>query len=253
MLITDPMFYAAAIPAVLLVGFSKSGLAGGLAGLGVPIMALAIAPNQAAAILLPILCVMDLLGLWAFRGKFDVRILRVAIPAGCIGIGIGALLFNHVDPRWIKAVIGVEAVLFASQKLIENWRGLPKAATPFVAPRAFGWSIVSGFTSFISHAGGPPMMQWMLPMKIERMVFVGTLTWFFAVINQVKLVPYAMLGLFDLSNLATSLALMPVVPIAYWIGLKFLKRIPEALFVKVAVWGLMVVGCKLLYDAFFGA
>jgi uncharacterized protein len=247
-LITDPAFYAVAIPAVLLVGFSKAGLAGGIASLGVPIMALAVAPNQAAAILLPILCVMDMVGIWAFRKYANWALLRIAIPAGCIGIALGTLLFNHVSPVWIKAVIGLEAVAFAAQKLWEQWRGQPAQVATLSVPKGIGWSALGGFTSFISHAGGPPMMQWLLPMKLDRMVFVGTMTWYFTVVNLVKLVPYSWLGLFDLSNLATSLALMPLVPVAYWVGLKFLKRIPDQLFAQIAVWCLGLVGIKLLVD-----
>jgi hypothetical protein len=252
MLISDPWFYAVAVPAVLLVGFSKAGLAGGLGSLGVPIMALAISPVQATAILLPILCVMDALGLWAFRKQFDARVLRLAIPAGCIGIVAGALLFNHVDPRWIKLLIGIEAVAFAAQKLWQGEAGWSQPAQPIQPRRAFAWSMVSGFTSFISHAGGPPMMQWMLPLKLPRMIFVGTMTWYFAVVNLVKLVPYTALGLFDGRNLATSLALLPLVPIATWLGLKFLKRIPDWLFARIAVWGLGIVGLRLLWDALVG-
>ena len=85
-MITDPWFYAVAIPAVLLYGISKGGFGGGLGAAAVPLMALVIAPVQAAAILLPILCVMDIVALWKFRGKWVLPELKVLVPASLLGI-----------------------------------------------------------------------------------------------------------------------------------------------------------------------
>ncbi len=248
-MIVDPMFYAAAIPAVILVGFSKAGLGGAVGGLGVPLMSLAIATPQAVAILLPILIVMDAMGLWAFRGRVDLHVLRHAVPAGIAGTIVGALLFREVDPRWITGLIGFEAVVFGVQKLREGvsaWQGTPR---PFSRGRAWFWSTVSGFTSFVSHAGGPPLMQFLVPLKLDRKVFVGTVAWFFAIINVVKLAPYGVLGLFDWTNLGTSAALLPVVPIGYLLGLRFIQRVRIEVFASIAAWAMVLTGIKLLYDA----
>ena len=106
--ITDPWFYAVAIPAVILTGISKSGLGGAVGGLAVPMMSLAIPAPQAVAIMLPLLCIMDLLGLLTFRKRYDAQILRLIIPAGIAGIALGALLFGLVNARWINALIGIE-------------------------------------------------------------------------------------------------------------------------------------------------
>ena len=249
-LFSDPMFYALAIPAVILTGISKAGFGGAIGSLSVPMMTLAIAPTQAVAIMLPILMAMDALGLYAFRGKVDRGILRIAIPAGLVGIVIGWLLFRHLDVRWIKALIGVEAIVFALLKLLEGsaaWTGPGKAV--HVGTARF-WSTVAGFTSFVSHAGGPPMMQFMLPLKLHREIFVGTLAWFFAVINFSKIVPYTELGLFDATNFGASLVLMPAVPVGYWLGLRALRASSPAVFVRIATAGLLVTGVKLCWDAF---
>jgi len=249
-LFADPMFYALAIPAVILTGISKAGFGGAIGSLSVPLMTLAIAPTQAVAIMLPILMAMDALGLYAFRGKVDRGILRIAIPAGLVGIVIGWLLFRHLDVRWIKALIGVEAIVFALLKLLEGsaaWTGPGKAVH---AGTARFWSAVAGFTSFVSHAGGPPMMQFMLPLKLHREIFVGTLAWFFAVINFSKIVPYTELGLFDLTNFGASLVLMPAVPVGYWLGLRALRAASPAVFVRIATAGLLLTGVKLCWDAF---
>ncbi len=247
---TDPAFYAVAVPAVILAGFSKAGLGGAVGSLSVPLMALAIAPSQALAIMLPILLLMDAMGLVAFRGRFDAAILRIAVPAGLVGIAVGWLLFRHLDERWIRALIGTEAVIFALQKLLEGaaaWSGPP---VPLRRGPALFWSALSGFTSFVSHAGGPPIMQLVMPLKLRHEIFVGTLAWFFAAINFSKILPYAQLGLLEPANLGTSLLLIPAVPVGYLLGLRFLKLVSPGVFVRVASVGLLLTGVKLLWDAF---
>lgn len=247
--IADPVFYLAAVPAVVLTGVSKAGLGGAVGVLGVPIMALAIGVPQAAAIMLPILLAMDAMGLVAFRRRFDAAVLRHAIPAAMVGIVVGTLLFRVVDERWIKGLIGLESIVFALVKFREGSRAWTGPPAPLSVARARFWPAVAGFTSFISHAGGPPMMQLLLPLRLDPVTFVGTTTWFFAAVNAAKLVPYAWLGQFDATNLGTSLALLPVVPVGYFVGLRLLRWIKPATFVRVATWALLGTGLKLTWDA----
>jgi len=247
--IADPVFYLAAVPAVLLTGVSKAGLGGAIGVLGVPILALVVDVPQAAAIMLPILLAMDAIGVIAFRRRFDAAVLRHAIPAAMVGIAFGALLFRVVDARWITALIGLEAIVFALLKFSEGSRAWTGSPQPLSVARARFWPAVAGFTSFVSHAGGPPMMQLLLPLRLDPVTFVGTTTWFFAAVNAAKLLPYAWLGQFDATNLGTSLALMPAVPVGYFAGLRLLRWIKPAAFVRVATWALFVTGLKLAWDA----
>jgi len=148
------------------------------------------------------------------------------------------------------ALIGAEALLFGLQKLLEGSAAWNGPQQPVRRGPAVFWSALSGFTSFVSHAGGPPMMQFLMPLKLHREIFVGTLAWFFAAINFSKIGPYAQLGLLDWTNLGTAVALLPVVPVGYLIGLRFLRTIRPALFVRIATIGLILTGIKLLWDAF---
>ena len=91
MLIYDPVFFAVSIPAVLLYGIAKGGFAGPLAILGVPLMSLVISPIQAAAILLPILIIQDIISIYSYRDKFHLRNLLILLPAAFIGIIVGYL------------------------------------------------------------------------------------------------------------------------------------------------------------------
>jgi uncharacterized membrane protein YfcA len=243
--ITDPWFYAAAIPAVLLVGIAKGGFGTGAGIFATPLMALTIPIPQAAAIMLPILLVMDAVGLWAYRGKFMRVNLKVLLAGGVLGIALGALSFRYLSDAWIRVALGVISVGFVLHYY--GARVDARAAAPS-APKGFFWSTVSGLTSTIAHAGGPPLSIYLLPQRLEKSVMVGTTVIFFAVINLVKVVPYAWLGLFDARNLSTSLVLSPLAPFGIWIGVALMRRLSEALFYRICYGLLLVVGAKLLWD-----
>src|SRR5512140_1409782 len=110
--VENPWFYALAIPALILNGISKWGLGGGVGSVSVPMMALVIPPTQAAAIMLPILCIMDLPAIHAYFGRWDKAQLRVVIPAGLLGIVVGTLTFRYLNDNWIRVLLGVIAIGF---------------------------------------------------------------------------------------------------------------------------------------------
>lgn len=246
-LITDWHFYAAAIPAVLLLGISKSGFGAGFGSLAVPIMALAVTVPQAAAILMPILFVMDVMGLAAYRGKWDAKLLRFLIPAGLVGTVIGTLSFRLLDATLVAGIVGALTLLFLAQRLLFPPRGDSRPP-----PRWLGaiLTAASGFTSFVAHAGGPPVTAYVLPLRMAPVVFSATMTVFFFVINLSKWAPYAWLGLLDLRNMTTSLALMPFAPIGVIVGVRLAHRIEPKLFYRLLSLGMFLTGVKLVWDGF---
>lgn len=252
-MITDPWFYAVAVPAVLLFGISKGGFGGGLGTAAVPLMALVISPVQAAAILLPILCVMDLVALWKFRGKWIWRELWILLPASLIGILIGALLFEYMSASVVRLIVGVVAITFTLHFWINKQRANSVALRDF--PRSYGilGGSVAGFTSFVAHSGGPPISMYLLRRPLDRTDFAATAIVFFAVVNYVKLVPYAWLGQFDADNLATSAALVILAPIGVLIGAWLHKRVTDRFFFALVYFLLFAVGLKLIYDGLVGS
>ncbi|MDO8319809.1 sulfite exporter TauE/SafE family protein [Rhodoferax sp.] len=244
--ITDPFFYAVTIPAVLLLGVSKSGFGAGFGSLAVPMMALAVSVPQAAAILMPVLLLMDVLGMAAFRKDFDLKLLKFLIPCGLVGIVVGALLFKLLDARLVAGIVGLFTLLFLAQRLLFP----PKADSP-PPPRWLGaiLTATSGFTSFIAHAGGPPVNAYMIPLRLSPIRFTATMAFFFFVINLAKWIPYAWLGLLDWRNFATSVVLLPLAPIGVWVGVKLARRISQVLFYRFLYVGMFLTGVKLLFDA----
>jgi uncharacterized membrane protein YfcA len=245
-LITDPYFYAVTIPAVLLLGISKSGFGAGFGSLAVPMMALAVTVPDAAAILMPVLLVMDILGMAAFRKDFDMKLLRFLLPWGLVGIVIGALLFKALDSHTVAGIVGVFTLLFLAQRLL-----FPPTLDSPHPPKWLGaiLTATAGFTSFIAHAGGPPINAYVIPMRLSPVKFTATMAFFFFVINLSKWIPYAWLGLLDTRNMATSLVLLPIAPIGVWIGVRLARRISPVLFYRLLYTGMALTGIKLIWDA----
>ncbi|WP_341909738.1 sulfite exporter TauE/SafE family protein [Ferrovibrio terrae] len=246
-MIADPWFYAAAFPAVLIIGLSKGGFGPGTSLIALPLLALVLPPLQAAAIMLPVLCAMDLAGLWGFRGKWDRRNMKIIIPGAMIGIVIGTLTAGYVSNRGVEIIVGAVAVIFALQKWLKP--GTAEPTQPNTLKGVF-WSACSGFTSFIAHAGGPPLQVYLLPQRLDKTTFVATTVVFFASVNYVKLIPYWWLGQFTPGNLATGAVLVPVAVGGVYLGMYLHHKLSDALFYRIVYIFVFLCGLKLLYDGF---
>jgi len=246
-LITDPWFYALAVPALLITGISKGGFASGGGNLAVPAMALLVPPAQAAAITLPVLCAMDLAGLRAWWGKWNRREMLAIIPGGLLGILFGAFVFGLMSNNAIKLMVGAISLIFIARGLWVARHGPPPPAAPNRAKGGF-WGMVSGFTSTLAHAGGPPLAMYLYPLRLPRAELSGTTVVFFGVVNYVKLVPYALLGQLSATNLLTSLVLLPLAPIGVRMGVWLQGRISDKVFYRVIYVLLGVTGIKLVME-----
>ena len=248
-MISDPWFYAVALPAVLLMGLSKSGFGAGFGALAVPLMALAVPVPQAAAIMLPLLAVMDGFGIAALWRERDRALIRLLLPAGLLGTLLGALLFGWLSAPVVAAVVGALTLTFLAIR-----RFYPPRADAPPPPRWLGWLMgtVSGFTSFVAHAGAPPIGFYVLPLRLPPVVFTATMSVFFTAVNLSKWLPYAWLGLFDARNLLTSLVLVPLAPLGVWLGVRFVRRVPARLFYGLFEAGMLLTGLKLLWDGLRG-
>lgn len=247
-IITDPHFYMFAIPAVLLYGMAKGGLGPALGTVAVPAMALVINPVEAAAIMLPILCVMDLFAVWNFRRSFDLHHLKILLPAGVAGIAIASLLMGQMSPDALRLMIGIIAVVFCLNYWLRNPGNSKSKGGRF---SGYLWGTMAGFTSTQIHAGGPPVTIYLLPQNLDKVVLMGTMAIFFAVINYLKLIPYTLLGAFDSANLLTSLVLMPLAPIGVKLGYVVLNKAPQKNIYRFLYIALFLSGAKLLYDGIF--
>ena len=248
---TDFVFYAAAVTAVILVGLSKGGLGGAFGLMGVPVLSLVISPVQAAAIMLPIMIVMDIAGLWVWRHHNDGTTLKIMLPGAVVGIGIGWLTAEFVTADIIRLIVGIISILFVLRFAYDRYRSQTGGKAPpqqqNLAKGSF-WATISGFTSFVTHAGGPPFQMYTLPLRLDPKTYTGTSTRYFAVVNAIKVLPYFALGQFDATNLTTSAVLLPLAPLATFAGAWVVKRMHPEIFYPLMYVMILVTGLKLVAD-----
>ncbi|WP_027487926.1 sulfite exporter TauE/SafE family protein [Allorhizobium undicola] len=247
----DLHFLAVAIPAVVLVGLSKGGLGGAFGLIGVPILALAMPPLQAAAIMLPILIVMDWVALYAWRHHNDRSTLLLMLPGALFGIFLGWATSALVPASAMRLVLGIITIVFAGRYFLKRLRGVSHddgTAARHNGLKASFWGSLSGYGSFVAHAGGPPFEIYALPLKLDPKQYTGASVRFFAIMNAVKLIPYIALGQLDLGNARLSLALLPLALVSTMIGAWIVRRLSAATFYPL-VYGLtLLAGLKLAFD-----
>ena len=190
-IITDPLFYALAVPAVVALGLSKGGFAG-MGQMATPLLALVMPPLEAAAVMLPIMIVQDAAAVWVYRKEWDGRVIAIMLPGAVIGIGIAWALAAHISEAMVRVFVGAITIAF----VLYNWIGIQRVereiGTARVGAGVF-WGVLSGFTTTICQAGGPPYQIYVLALRQSKMVFIGTSAIFFAIMNVLKVIPYAAL------------------------------------------------------------
>jgi uncharacterized membrane protein YfcA len=243
-IITDPIFYAVAIPAVIFLGLSK----GGFSGVGIaatPLLALYLPPLEAAALLLPVLITQDLISIYVYRREWDASNLKIMLPGAVAGMTLAWLLASYISDNAVRITVGLIGLIF----VIDVWRKRARIEPTRMGPAGgVFWGAVSGFTSFMTQAGGPPFQVYVLPQRLPKLVLVGTTTIFFAVVNALKIVPYFALGQFHAGNFATSVALLPMAIIANFMGIWLVKHTPTNLFYNIAYALLLVISLVLLWQ-----
>jgi uncharacterized membrane protein YfcA len=241
-------FWLAAITAVLILGIAKSGFGGGIGFVATPLIALTISVADAAALLLPILIIIDLLSIRHYRGVYDKPSLKLLLPSAILGIFLGALVFNasRDNEELLRRALGLLAVLFVIYQVGRSaLMGVLEGHRPGQAVGIF-LGVLSGFGSTLAHAGGPPATMYLLPQKLPRRIFAGTAVWFFFVVHLIKLIPYGALGLLRVGNLVTVLLLTPVAFIGVWLGIKLNRNFDEQWFNRVIYLFLFLTGLQLL-------
>ena len=239
----DWLFVLLMVVAVLLTGISKSGFAGGVGVVAVPLISLKASPTFAVAVMLPLLIVMDIFSLKAWWRQRVDRLLWLMFPPAILGVGVGYFTYGWFDEALLKLLLGIFSVLFGLWGLFKPLRG--KLMPSWVGRLCGG---IAGFTSFIAHAGGPPLNFYLLQCQLTKQQFLGTAVVFLAITNLVKLVPYTLLGLINIDNLTIALLLIPVAWLGVKLGLVIQKRIDGELFFRIILVLLILLGFRLIMD-----
>jgi uncharacterized protein len=243
----DTVFWVLAVIATFLVGASKGGLPG-VGILAVPVLSQAISPVVAAGLLLPLYIVSDAYGLWLYRKSYDLKNIKIIVPAATIGIAIGWATASYNNDALVKIIVGIVGLWYAFDILLKGRR--PTTPKPADLPRGYFWGTLAGFTSFVAHAGGTPYQMYVLPQKLDKMVYAGTATITFAMINLLKVPPYAFLGQINVGNLKICALLTPVALLGAYAGYRLTTLIDERVFFRLVELALFLLSLKLLYDGF---
>jgi uncharacterized membrane protein YfcA len=244
-------FWAAAVVAAFLVGCSKGGLPM-VAMLSVPVMSLVMSPMLGAALLLPVYLISDVYGIFIYRKSFSPRNLAILIPAAALGILAGYLVADAIDDDAVRILIGIVGLSFLAMRLRSRLAGRPQPRSADV-PRGVFWGSVSGFTSFVSHAGGPAFQVYALPQQMPKLMFAGTSTILFATINLMKVPPYVALGLMDWGDAGVVAVLAPVAVFGAWLGYRITRIIPERVFFLLVEIALFAISVNLIRVGLTGA
>ena len=244
-------FWITAILAASFVGLGKGGIPV-IASLAVPSLSLFMSPITAAGLLLPVYIVSDVFALFVYRRDYDPKVLKIAFFGMTLGVAIGTLT-AHLIVEWILVLlIGLMGFIFAIRLMINQDTNQIARVKIINIPRGIFWTSISGFTSFISHNGGPPWQIFVLPLKLTKPVFVGTSVITFSYVNFIKLFPYIWLGQVNIQSTYVSIFLMLPASIAVYLGVKWIKVVSEKLFFNLVTWALLLISIKLIWDGIAG-
>lgn len=240
------VFWVVAVIASVAVGLSKGGLPV-VAMMSVPMLSLVMPPLQAAGLLLPIYIVSDWFGVWAYRHAFNKRVLKIMIPATAIGIAIGWATANLISEIMVGGLIGLLGSTFAASRLL-GWGASAAAKKAKVVPGTF-WGVAAGFTSFVSHAGGPPYQIYTVPLRMPKAVFAGTSTILFTWVNMLKLPAYMSIGILSFDSMHIAVWLFLPATLAVFAGVRLVQLLPEELFYKLVLWALLLLSVRMMWVA----
>jgi len=242
-LLQNPIMFAMLGLAAFLIGLSKGGLPA-VAMLSVPIMSLTMSPLKAAALLLPIYILSDMVSVWLYRKEFSLENVKILIPAGIIGVVIGWATAAIISDRMVSMLIGIMGISFCLYTWTKKKSTLPPKR-PNLQKGLF-WGTLSGFTSFVSHAGGPPFQIYILPQQLPKMVFAGTTTIVFTAINLAKVIPYSALYPYTSSTLKVAACLLPIAAIGTVVGKFLIERLSEKWFFLAVQIALFLISIRLV-------
>lgn len=270
------LWWSVALLAVFLIGVTKSGFGSGVGLMIVPMMAIAMGHipgrgSQAAlGLLLPLLVLGDLISVWQYRKTFftppgawqvlSVRqIMRRLLPGTFCGVALGALLLWYFHSQQnrengqkmveglIRTEIGVESVLLVSLHWWNQYRGVQKHLMPEPL-RSHAVGAFAGASSTLAHAAGPIIAMYLLPLKLDRQLYVGTSALYFFILNSSKLPVYWQAGQFEHAELGFTLKFLPLVVCGALFGFWVNKRLGDKVFTKVVYLLTFVLGWYILID-----
>nr|WP_319390671.1 sulfite exporter TauE/SafE family protein [uncultured Cohaesibacter sp.] len=235
---TDTLFL---LLAAFMVGLSKGGLASA-AAIAVPMLALFMNPVKAAATLLPVYIITDWIGVWLYRRNFSRRNVAILVPSLLFGVFIATIITPYTPEAVLLIFTGCIGLWFCARAWLK--RKDEGKAEAHILPGIF-WGTLTGIASFITHSGGPPSQAYLLPQKLPKLEFAGTIALTFAVGNLVKLPAYYAIGQMEGLNWGLIAQLAAAGIVGTLVGRYLTRILPEAIYMRVIQILLFALSCIL--------
>ena len=252
------LFWLVAVLAVTSMGISKGGFGSGMNVASTPLLALVVGPVLAAAVMLPLLIVMDALGIRAYWRRWHLPTVRSLILPMLAGVIVGIILFAVVSPNWLRILLA----LVAYYVLVDRWGVLNAVGLSARRARSFtpapggiaAWILgtLLGITSTIAHAGGAAGTAYLLRFNFDKTTFQATTILTFTIVNLMKFPFYLAIGQFPLSTLTLSAVLLPVAAGAMLLGVFLHRIVPERPYFILMEAALFITATKLMWDGVTG-
>jgi len=224
---------------VFLIGLSKAGFATGLGMLSTPLVAQALPARVAIGVVLPLLCLADVLTLGVYWRRWDVRLVAWPLVGALLGIGLATAFVTTISELALRRSIGAIGLVLTTLLIIRN------RYHPHAVYRPSPWQgvlvgVAAGASSTIAHAAGPILALYLLAQRLEKTSFVATTGLFFTVNNLLKVPPYVATGLVDVATLGLSLRYVAAIPLGIVVGWWANRHVPQRHFDAI-VAGLMIL------------
>ncbi len=231
----------------VLVGVSKTGIPG-VGILVVPMVASVLPAKVSVGVLLPMLIFADLFaGAYYRRNAQWGHIFRL-LPWTVLGIIAGYFVMGKINDNQLKPIIGIIVLIMLALGIWsknKNIAGGPGSLTYKLFAVLLGFT--AGLTTMMANAAGPVMIIYLLVVGLPKIQFVGTMAWFFLIVNWIKVPFIAKLNLITAESLKLDLCLFPLIIAGAALGIYCLKRIPQKIFNIVVVALAAAAAIKLLF------
>jgi uncharacterized membrane protein YfcA len=213
--------------AALFTGMAKSGVVG-LGMISIPLLAATFPSRESTGTLLLLLIIGDVCAVTLYRRHVEWKILLRLFPAAMIGIVVGWRCMAHVNNEELRIIIGAIVLALIGMQTVLRRAGISAAAAHPAGAAATG--VLAGVSTMMANAAGPLMALYMLLLKLEKQRFVGTLAWYFFILNLYKVPFSAGLGLITWDTVKMDALMIPLVVVGALGGYYLVKVIPQRVF-----------------------
>ncbi len=208
---------------------SKTGVQGIMLMI-LPLMAMAFGAKDSTGIILPMLCMADIIAVAYYKRIADWKIVAKLLPTAILGFFLAIGVDNMIPGGQFRQLMGWTLMLAL---VVMIWSEIFGKENRWMKKWWYAaiFGLLGGFTTMIGNAAGPVMSVYLLSMRKEKMEYIGINAWFFLVVNLLKVPLQAFVwDNITWDSLQLNLLMLPVIGIGSLIGIRIVKLLPEKIF-----------------------